>query len=390
VSEWKTVLLGEVAAIERRSIQPEQIKAGTIYVGLEHIDSSGAFLDPKPVDAGVLASSKFSFTSNHVLYGKLRPYLAKIACPDFNGICSTDIVPILPGPQIQRRYLFHFLRQPSMVDYATSRSIGVNLPRVSPSVLEGFRIPLPPLAEQRRIAEALDRAEALRVKRRVAIAQLPTLQTALFLNLFGDPAANPKGWPLKTIGELACKFSDGPFGSNLKTSHYTATGVRVIRLQNIGTGEFMDDDAVYISERHFADLDKHECRPGDVLIGTLGDPNLRACIQPKWLKLALNKADCVQFRPDRRVADGSYVCALLNQPTTAQMARDLIVGQTRLRISMGRLRGLRVPVPPIELQYSFARRIEAVEKLKSTHLASQIKMDSLFSTVQHRAFRGEL
>ncbi len=67
MTAWKTVELGEVANIERTSVQPEQIKAGTIYVGLEHIDSGGAFLDPKPVDAGVLASSKLYFTANHVL-----------------------------------------------------------------------------------------------------------------------------------------------------------------------------------------------------------------------------------------------------------------------------------------------------------------------------------
>src|SRR5436305_13069595 len=109
MSRWKTSLLSEVATIERSSVQPGQIKTGTTYVGLEHIESGGAFLDPKPVAAGIIASSKFLFSENHVLYGKLRPYLGKIACPEFGGICSTDIVPILPGPRIDRRYLFHFL-----------------------------------------------------------------------------------------------------------------------------------------------------------------------------------------------------------------------------------------------------------------------------------------
>src|SRR5579859_7462454 len=130
MTAWPTVALAEVAAIERDSVQPEQIEAGTSYVGLENIESGGAFTGVGQVNAGELASSKFRFTERHVLYGKLRPYLAKIACPDFSGICSTDILPILPGPKIDRRYFFHFLRQPSLVEYATSRAVGVNLPRV--------------------------------------------------------------------------------------------------------------------------------------------------------------------------------------------------------------------------------------------------------------------
>ena len=388
--EWKTVALDEVATIERSAIQPEAISQGTAYLGLEHIESGGKILGAKPVNEGELASSKFKFTERHVLYGKLRPYLAKIACPDFTGICSTDILPILPGPNLERRFLCYFLRQPSMVDYANSRAAGANLPRLSPSALAGFEIPLPPLVEQRRIAEVLDRAEALRAQRRAALAQLDSLTQSLFLDLFGDPATNPKGWPCKPVGSLASKFSDGPFGSNLKSEHYTETGVRVIRLQNIGVGEFVDDDAAYISEHHFTKLKKHECRPGDVLIGTMGDPNLRACIQPEWLTIALNKADCVLLRPDESVANAMFICALLNQPATERMAQDLIHGQTRARISMGRLRGLEVPVPPIPLQREFARRVTAVEALKTAQRASLAELDALFATLQHRAFRGEL
>jgi type I restriction enzyme S subunit len=163
-----------------------------------------------------------------------------------------------------------------------------------------------------------------------------------------------------------------------------------VRLQNIGIGKFLDGDKAYISPEHFAALKKHECRPGDVLIGTLGDPNLRACVQPSWLQIALNKADCVQFRPDDRFVTPEYIAALLNQPSTARMARDKIVGQTRLRISMGRLRELRVPVPPVQLQKEFATQIAATERLEAALRRSLARLGALFASLQHRAFRGEL
>jgi type I restriction enzyme S subunit len=180
MNAWKNVLLSEVATIERTAIQPSDIKSATIYVGLEHIETGGRFLDPKPIDTDVLASSKFQFSSCHILYGKLRPYLEKIGCPDFSGICSTDILPILPGEKVERRYLFHYLRQPDMVNYANSRAVGANLPRLSPSVLASIEIPLPTISEQRRIAAILDQAEALRAKRRQVLTKLDALTQSIF------------------------------------------------------------------------------------------------------------------------------------------------------------------------------------------------------------------
>jgi type I restriction enzyme S subunit len=82
-SPWNTVPLAEVATIERHAISPEEIRSGTLYVGLEHLDSAGSFLDVGPVQAGDLASTKFQFTPDHILYGKLRPYLVAIPEPWF-------------------------------------------------------------------------------------------------------------------------------------------------------------------------------------------------------------------------------------------------------------------------------------------------------------------
>ncbi len=170
---------------------------------------------------------------------------------------------------------------------------------------------------------------------------------------------------MHTLGAVSTRFSDGPFGSNLKSEHYVEAGVRVIRLQNIGVDEFIDTDKVFISKSHFDSLRKHTCLPGDILIGTLGDPNLRAVIQPIYVPIALNKADCVQMRVNKEMCTPEYVCTLLNCRSTVAMAQDKILGQTRLRISMGRLRQLSVPIPPVDLQRSFAARVAEIENLKA-------------------------
>jgi len=163
-----------------------------------------------------------------------------------------------------------------------------------------------------------------------------------------------------------------------------------VRLQNIGTGKFLDDDKAFISQEHFAQLSKHECWPGDVLIGTLGDPNLRACIQPEFLPLALNKADCVQFRANPERCTPEYACWLLNSPSTLALAGGLIAGQTRPRISMGRLAELIIPEAPIHLQRCFSTLVKSLRPVSDGIEMASVNLERLFQTLLHRAFTGEL
>jgi len=267
---------------------------------------------------------------------------------------------------------------------------GAAQPQITRQSLAPLKIRFPDPKEQRRIAAILDQADALRAKRREALAQLDSLTQAIFVEMFGDPAKNPFHWPLMTLGEMATKFSDGPFGSNLKSEHYVDIGIRVIRLQNIGVNEFVEKDKAYISKRHFETIKKHECRPGDVLVGTMGAPNLRACLLPEKIGIAVNKADCVQIRVAPQIANSIFLCGLLNNPSTLLLAQNLMHGQTRVRISMGGLRGLEVPVPPLPLQQTFAKRIQSVETLKVNHCAALEELNRLFASLQHRAFQGEL
>ena len=180
------VPLKEIVDFKKESVTPDKIVDSTSYVGLEHVFSDGriSFIQ---VNNGDLASNKFKFTENHILYGKLRPYLRKIALPSFAGICSTDIVPLLPlKDKVVTEYLYHFLRSPDMVKLATERCSGANLPRISPKEIAEFKIPLPPLDQQRKIASILDTADAYRQKTKALILKYDELTQSLFLDMFGD------------------------------------------------------------------------------------------------------------------------------------------------------------------------------------------------------------
>src|SRR5260221_11118170 len=108
MTRWPTVRLREVAKIDRDGIDPHSIPDGSLYVGLENIESGGRLLNVTRVSNADLASTKFRFAQNHLLYGKLRPYLAKIALPTLQGACSTDILPARPSAGLDQTCLADF------------------------------------------------------------------------------------------------------------------------------------------------------------------------------------------------------------------------------------------------------------------------------------------
>jgi type I restriction enzyme S subunit len=358
------------------------------YVGLEHIEKgAGNFAADFRCLPETLLATKFRFTPQHVLYGKLRPNLNKVVLPDFDGVCTTEIFPLLPKTQaLDRGYLYGVLLSHRFVKWASNSVSGANLPRLDPARLRDYEIELPDLTQQLSVARQLEQTHRLRRTRRYALELTDSFLPAAFLELFGDPKQNPNKWPERTLSAVCSKFSDGPFGSNLKSSDYRLSGIRVIRLQNIGVGEFLDDDVAFVSKEHFASLQKHTCIPGDVLIGTMGEPNLRACIQPVQIPIALNKADCIQARPDPKQLDALYLQVMLNIPSTLHLVPGMVHGQTRGRVSMGELARLPIPVPPLQLQEEFAALVQRVERLRAVQREALRQAEHLFASLLARAF----
>lgn len=391
----KTALLGEVAKIVSGATPKtgvEEYWDGDVRwatpADLSKLD--GAYITDTPrklTVAGVRSCATTVLPKGSVLLSSRAP-IGHVAINAVPMATNQGFKSLVTGPSVDAKFLYHWLK--SKTDYLQSLGNGATFKELSKKTTENIQIPLPPLDEQRRIAAILDHADALRTKRHQLLTQLDTLTQSIFHDMFGDPSVNPFGYSTATVGSLASKFRDGPFGSNLKSSHYAPKGVPVVRLQNIGIGRYLEANRVFVGLEHYSKLVKHDCMPGDVLIGTLGEPNLRACIQPPTMPLALNKADCIQMRVDTSKAVADFVCWLLNMPGTLALANALVHGQTRSRISMGRLRELRVPVPPLDSQHEFARRAAAVSSRRSSAIAALSADDELFASVQSRAFRGEL
>jgi type I restriction enzyme S subunit len=145
------VELGKVCKYDK---EPNK-KSGLPYVGLEDIESnSGRFigsLAPKKVK-----SNTFHFTDDHVLYGRLRPYLNKVLLPGFEGHCSTEIFPIKPNKEISRNYLFYWLISKKIVEKINATWTGARMPRANMNEVLHFNIPVPPIKEQLKIVKKLN------------------------------------------------------------------------------------------------------------------------------------------------------------------------------------------------------------------------------------------
>lgn len=150
---WEVKKLGDIATQRKESVTPLD-DGKSKYIGLEHIDSGYSRLQRYGVENEV-KSSKFKFYKDDILYGKLRPYLNKCILSDFEGICSTDIIAIKSSDHIDCKYLVNMMHLRSFIDYATSTMTGVNHPRTSWKALNAYKFSLPPLPEQKQIAQIL-------------------------------------------------------------------------------------------------------------------------------------------------------------------------------------------------------------------------------------------
>lgn len=162
----------------------------------------------------------------------------------------------------------------------------------------------------------------------------------------------PGGWDWVCLNDLQSDepraITDGPFGSNLTRAHYTASGPRVVRLQNIGDGIFNDARA-HISEAHFESLRAHEVVPGDLLVASLGEVLPRACIAPAYLGPAIVKADCIRVRLSQEV-DPRWVMYSMQRPQVRSWADDHRHGVGRPRLGLKVIRQIPVPLPPLDEQ----------------------------------------
>jgi type I restriction enzyme S subunit len=292
------------------------------------------------------------------------------------------------------RYLFHWLRTAE-----TQHSIRAcarqttNIANLSVPRFEALRVPTPPVEEQQRIADVLDKADAIRRKRREALALTDELLRATFLQMFGDPTRDDR-FEHMTIGSLiesGASLVDGPFGSSLKPERYTSEGVRVIRNCNVCDDRFDGATFKYIPRELFDTLRRSEVTAQDILMtikGTVGD----VCLMPDLGEPAVLSATgtCRLRLVAANGFDPDFVVSQMVMPTYKRHILSFATGSAQPYVNLSAVRQMSLLRPPIELQREFLKRKAHVRRMIERYELGLSQTEALFAALQHRAFRGEL
>lgn len=252
-------------------------------------------------------------------------------------------------------------------------------------------VPLPPLPEQRRIAAILDQADALRAKRREALAQLDGLTQSIFMEMFGDPATNPKAWARLTLNELMDE--NGPQNGLYKPSTDYGTGIPILRIDAFYDGVVTKLDTLKRVRLSESELSLYGLRFEDIVINRVNSIEYlgKSALIPKLNEHTVFESNMMRFTVMRDVVEPGYVVQFLQ----TKYIKSQIISCSKNAVNQSSInqqdvKSFQVNVPPLTLQQTFATRIQAVETLKATHQVALAELDSLFACLQHRAFRGEL
>lgn len=378
--------LGELIDIASGQVDPQAAPYRDLpHVGGDNIESdTGRLFGMRTAGELNLISGKYEFGPKDVLYSKIRPALNKVALPDFAGICSADIYPLRPRAHlIERRYLAYALRQTSFLAYAEAHSSRTNIPKINRDALLAYGLDVPPLAEQRRIADILDKADTIRRKRKEAIALTEELLRSTFLEMFGDPVTNPKGWPVRTLGEVADLYAGNSLPDGVEFAGQ-ADGFLLMKVGDMNTPG--NETEVSVAREWAASV------PSSAIVAPVG-----AIVLPKRGGAIATNKKRVLMRPSaldpnlmaiapRPVLQLDYLRQWLEGIDLAKLSNGSAVPQ----LNKKDLLPLELPVPSATAQLAFtacARRMRAVRLQADDALGAA---DSLFSALVARAFAAEL
>lgn len=391
---WPEVALGDVCdPVSRRDPACSGVDRFT-YVDLGSVDQhrkavTGA-QELQTSDAPSRARQVIA--AGDVLVSTVRPNLNAVATVPTHldgATASTGFAVLRPSVgKLDTSYVAHWVRSPAFVADMVRKATGASYPAVSDRIVKQSRIPLPRIAEQRQIARVLDQADALRARRRESLALLGSLTESIFLDMFGDPATNPKGWLVTPLSSLVRSDDRINYGV-VQPGEPFAGGVPLVRAADIISGAVAPADELRtISPAIDAKHARSRLRGCELLVSCVG--SIGAVALATEAHRGFNIARAVARVPLRDDVSRDYVAAYVSAPLAQRYftAELRTVAQPTLNIKQ--LKALPVRLPPRSEQIAFERALSASHHPTLSARNSAKCLDELFASLQHRAFRGEL
>ena len=386
VRRLKTIASVQLSNVDKKSVEGQESVRLCNYVDVYYNGRITADVEFMAATASPVQVQRFSLQKGDVLITKDSESWTDIAVP---AVIAEDLPDVLCGYHLalvrplavecDGGFLAHAFSAIGPRDQFQIVANGITRFGLGGDAIRSGLFAMPPIDEQRRIAAHLDREaariDALVAKKERLIELLQERRTALITQAVTkglDPNVPMKDSGVEWLGEIPTHWvclalsrvttsrCDGPFGSHLKSEHYSESGVRVIRLQNIGWATFQDDDHAFLDEQYASQLGDHGVRPGDLLVAGLGDaghPVGRACFAPSSLGPAMVKADCFRFRLEQNLLTPAFAAYQLTAAADAAAGSDS-TGATRSRMNLMASARRKVAIPPPQEQLSILALIE--------------------------------
>ncbi len=397
------------------------------YIGMENVEAHTMQL-MGTVPARQMKSLADSFMAGDVLYGRLRPYLNKVLCPDFNGLCSTEFIVFRQVPHIYSKYLQYFLNSWEFVTFSNSLNAG-DRPRVKFEQFADYPFPLPPLPEQERIVAKI---EALFSQLDAGVAALRRIQAALKRYkasvlkaacegrlVAQDPADEPAEALLRRLGKAPLvdddlpalpegwcwvrwdtilanedgSFRRGPFGSTLKKSIFVSSGYKVYE-QYCPINDDCSFGRYYITPELFEKLRSFEVRPGDYLISCSGSLGKITRVPEDSEKGIINQA-LLRVRISDRIIDHKFFIYYFRSSFFQDKLFDSSTGTAIPNVKgVKELKALPIPLAPIPEQIRIVteldRRLSVAAEVEAVVAALLARSARLRQAILKQAFSGQL
>lgn len=392
MSGWATASLGEIFDIARGG-SPRPIDAyvtddpkginwvmiGDAKEGAKYITSTKKRIRPEGAQRSRRVKPGDFLLTNSMSFGK--PYIMQT-----DGCIHDGWLALSPRDgNVDPNFFYHLLGSKALYSEFERRASGATVKNLNIDLVRGVTVPLPPVPEQRHIADILDKTDALRAKRRGALKKLDELTQSIFLDMFGDPITNPKGWPYQSIDEL---FAIARGGSPRPIDVFITEADDGVNWIMIGDttegGKYITATKKRIKPEGVSR--SRLVKPGDFLLTnsmSFGRPYIvqtPGCIHDGWLVLSPRSSG---FEPD-------YFYTLLGSPAVYTEFQRRAPGATVKNLNIDLVRGVRVPVAPASEQRRFAAAVACIEATRRRLVSESSRLDELFASLQHRAFRGEL
>jgi type I restriction enzyme S subunit len=308
-------------------------------------------------------------------------------CNNFTSVLRPKINIVHPKYLLYILFANHHFGNTNGFQNKTTGIINLQLARY----IEETKIPLPPLPQQKKIAAILDTADAYRQKTKALIAKYDELTQSLFLDMFGDPVSNPKGWDFMELKDCTSKIGSGSTPRGGKEA-YKEEGISLIRSMNIYDNQFKYDNLAFISDEQADKLKNVTVELNDVLFNITGASVCRCSIVPADILPARVNQHVSILRTKKNIVTPIFLSHLM---ISENVKRHLLKvgsagGAIMEAITKEQLEKYLIPVPPISLQTQFAERVQAIETQKAQAQASLDKAEELFNSLLQRAFKGEL